>query len=52
MRAAAAIIAMSVVGVLGQEPQRPLSFDVTSVKPNTSGEQGGSSMGQPGRLTR
>ncbi len=49
MRAAAAIIAMSVVGVLGQEPQRPLSFDVTSVKPNTSGEQGGSSKGQPGR---
>src|SRR4026209_2019974 len=49
MRAAAAIIAMSVVGVLGQEPQRPLSFDVTSVKPNTSGEQGGSSKAQPGR---
>jgi uncharacterized protein (TIGR03435 family) len=49
MRAAAAIIAMSVVGVLGQEPQRLLSFDVTSVKPNTSGEQGGSSKGQPGR---
>ncbi|HLG57020.1 MAG TPA: TIGR03435 family protein [Vicinamibacterales bacterium] len=26
-----------------------LSFDVTSVKPNTSGEQGGSSRAQPGR---
>jgi uncharacterized protein (TIGR03435 family) len=26
-----------------------LTFDVTSVKPNTSGEQGGSSRGQPGR---
>ena len=29
-------------------PQR-LTFDVTSVKPNTSGEQGGSSRAQPGR---
>src|SRR5678816_3084140 len=46
MRAALAMVG---VGLLGQEPQRLLTFDVTSVKPNTSGEQGGSSKGQPGR---
>ena len=49
MRAALAMVGVSVVGLLAQEPQRPLTFDVTSVKPNTSGEQGGSSKGQPGR---
>ena len=31
-----------------RQPQRPLTFDVTSVKPNTSGEQGGSSRDSPG----
>jgi len=30
-------------------PQPALAFDVVSVKPNTSGEQGGTSRGQPGR---
>lgn len=49
MRAALAMVGVSVVGLLAQEPQRPLTFDVTSVKPNTSGEQGGSSKAQPGR---
>ena len=49
MRTALVLVAASVVGLLAQEPQRPLAFDVTSVKPNTSGEQGGSSKGQPGR---
>ena len=49
MRSALAIVGVSVVGLLAQEPQRPLTFDVTSVKPNTSGEQGGSSKAQPGR---
>ena len=49
MRAALAMVGMSVIGLLAQEPQRPLTLDVTSVKPNTSGEQGGSSKAQPGR---
>jgi uncharacterized protein (TIGR03435 family) len=49
MRAALAMVGVSVVGLLAQEPQRPLAFDVTSVKPNTSGEHGGSSKAQPGR---
>lgn len=49
IRAALAMVGVSVVGLLAQEPQRPLTFDVTSVKPNTSGEQGGSSKAQPGR---
>jgi uncharacterized protein (TIGR03435 family) len=49
MRTAAALILVSVVSVLGQEPPRALTFDVTSVKPNTSGEQGGSSSARPGR---
>ena len=49
MRAALAMVGVSVVGLLAQEPQRLLTFDVTSVKPNTSGEQGGSSKAQPGR---
>src|SRR5262245_4457187 len=35
----------------GQTPVAPrlLAFDVVSIKPNTSGEQGGTSRGQPGR---
>src|SRR5688500_9077670 len=49
MRTAAALILVSVVDVPGQEPQRDLTFDVTSVKPNTTGEQGGSSSVRPGR---
>ena len=49
MRLAAAFVVASVTAVLAQEPQRPLTFDVTSVKPNPSGEQGGSSKAQPGR---
>jgi uncharacterized protein (TIGR03435 family) len=49
MRAAAALILVSVVSVLGQEPRRTLTFDVTSVRPNTSGAQGGSSKAEPGR---
>jgi len=48
-RIATAIIAVSAVGLLAQETQRALTFDVTSVKPNTSGEQGGSSSARPGR---
>jgi uncharacterized protein (TIGR03435 family) len=47
--AAAAIVGVSVVGLLAQKPQRPLTFDVTSVKPNASGEVGGSSSARPGR---
>jgi uncharacterized protein (TIGR03435 family) len=46
-----ATIAM-VVSVRGQAPsvpRPPLEFSVISVKPNTSGEQGGTSRGQPGR---
>jgi uncharacterized protein (TIGR03435 family) len=49
IRIAAAIVSVAVAGVLAQDPQRALSFDVTSVKPNTSGEQGGSSKAEPGR---
>ena len=49
MRTTLVLVAASVVGLLGQEPKRPFTFDVTSVKPNTSGEQGGSSKAQPGR---
>ena len=49
MRTTLILVAVSVVGLLAQEPQRRLTFDVTSVKPNTSGEQGGSSKAQPGR---
>ena len=48
-RALAALIVVSAAGLLAQEPQRALTFDVTSVKPNTSGEQGGSSSARPGR---
>jgi uncharacterized protein (TIGR03435 family) len=42
---------LAAVSLRGQAPagQRPLAFDVVSVKPNTSGEQGGTSRGQPGR---
>jgi len=49
MRIPLVLVSASVVGLLAQEPQRALTFDVTSVKPNTSGEQGGSSKAQPGR---
>jgi hypothetical protein len=49
MRAALVLVGASVVGLFAQQPQRPLTFDVTSVKSNTSGEQGGSSKAQPGR---
>jgi uncharacterized protein (TIGR03435 family) len=46
----ALVVVLSVAGPLAQAPpQRPLTFDVTSVKPNTSGERGGSSKGEPGR---
>ncbi len=48
MRIAVALTVVSVAGLLAQEPQRPLTFDVTSVKSNTSGEQGGSSSARPG----
>ena len=42
---------LAAVSLRGQAPAgpRPLAFDVVSVKPNTSGEQGGSSRAQPGR---
>jgi len=46
-----ATIAM-VVSLRGQAPavpRSPLAFGVVSVKPNTSGEQGGTSRAQPGR---
>lgn len=49
MRVITMFIVGSAVGLLAQTAHRPLAFDVTSVKPNTSGEQGGSSKGQPGR---
>jgi uncharacterized protein (TIGR03435 family) len=49
IRTTAALIVASVAGLLAQTPQRPLTFDVTSVKPNTSGEQGGSSKAERGR---
>jgi uncharacterized protein (TIGR03435 family) len=42
---------VAVVSLRGQAPtpRAPLAFDVVSVKPNTSGEQGGTSRAQPGR---
>jgi hypothetical protein len=42
---------VAAVSLRGQAPAgpRPLAFDVVSVKPNTSGEQGGTSRAQPGR---
>lgn len=49
IRSATLIILASVALILAQAPERPLAFDVTSVKPNTSGEQGGSSSARPGR---
>ena len=49
IRATAVIVAASVTALVAQEPQRPLTFDVTSVRPNTSGAQGGSSKAEPGR---
>ena len=41
---------LAAVSLRSQAPagSRPLAFDVVSVKPNTSGEQGGSSRAQPG----
>jgi len=44
-------IAMAVVAAGGAaaQPSAPLSFDAVSIKVNRSGEQGGSSRGQPGR---
>jgi uncharacterized protein (TIGR03435 family) len=44
-----AFVCVLAVTVSAQAPQHPLSFDVTSVKPNTSGQQGGSSKAEPGR---
>jgi uncharacterized protein (TIGR03435 family) len=49
IRTTTVIVVASVAGLLAQTPQRPRTFDVTSVKPNTSGEQGGSSTAEPGR---
>ena len=49
IRTTLAIIVVSFSGLLAQAPERPMVFDVTSVKPNTSGEQGGSSSGRQGR---
>lgn len=49
MRTIAAIVVGSVISLAAQAAQRPLTFDVTSVKPNTSGAQGGSSKAEPGR---
>ena len=49
IRTTAALTLGFVISLSAQAPQRTLTFDVTSVKSNTSGEQGGSSRGQPGR---
>jgi uncharacterized protein (TIGR03435 family) len=49
IRTTAALVVASVAVFLAQEAPRPLTFDVTSVKPNTSGEIGGSSKAEPGR---
>lgn len=49
MRTTAVIILGSTVALFAQTPQTALTFDVTSVKPNLSGELGGSSKGEPGR---
>jgi uncharacterized protein (TIGR03435 family) len=49
IRTTTALILASMASLFAQTPQRSLTFDVTSVRPNTSGEQGGSSRGQPGR---
>ena len=49
IRTTAAFTLGFAISLSAQAPQRTLTFDVTSVKSNTSGEQGGSSRGQPGR---
>jgi hypothetical protein len=43
------VAAVSLRGQAPPAPRAPLAFDVVSVKPNTSGEQGGTSRAQPGR---
>jgi uncharacterized protein (TIGR03435 family) len=43
------VAAVSLRGQAPAAPRAPLAFDVVSVKPNTSGEQGGTSRAQPGR---
>lgn len=48
-RTTAVLVCGLAVTLSAQAPERPLVFDVTSVKPNASGEQGGSSKAQPGR---
>src|SRR4029450_1671841 len=46
----ATVVAAAVLrGQAPAAPGLPAAFDVVSVKPNTSGEQGGTSRGQPGR---
>ena len=46
----ATVVAAAVLrGQAPAAPGPPVAFDVVSVKPNTSGEQGGTSRGQPGR---
>ena len=46
---AAVAFTASLLGQSSTEPRVPLAFDVVSVKPNTSGETGGTSRAQPGR---
>jgi hypothetical protein len=43
------VAAVSLRGQASPAPRAPLAFDVVSIKPNTSGEQGGTSRAQPGR---
>ena len=44
-----AMMALVVVGAAGAKQPAPAAFDAVSIKVNRSGEQGGSSRGQPGR---
>lgn len=46
---AALVFTASLLGQSPTEPRAPLAFDVVSVKPNRSGETGGTSRAQPGR---
>jgi uncharacterized protein (TIGR03435 family) len=46
---AAVTLTASLLGHSSIEPQVPLAFDVVPVKPNTSGETGGTNRAQPGR---
>jgi uncharacterized protein (TIGR03435 family) len=46
---AAVALTASLLGQSSAQPRAPLAFDVVSVKPNTSGEVGGTSRAQPGR---